>query len=109
MDMKKKLMLLVLLATLTLTCVSPLSNAQENPVAQKFEYAMIKWDGPDKIQYILPDKFEFARLAGKHPLPRDAQPEEFYLTAAANELGKQGWEAVNLNSRRVLLRRPVVK
>ena len=109
MDMKKKLMTFVLLAGLTLTCVSPLSKAQDKPAAQKFEFAMIKWDGPDKIQYILPDKFEFVRLAGKHPLPKDAQPEEFYLTAAANELAKQGWEAVNLNSRRVLFRRSVAK
>jgi hypothetical protein len=109
MDMKKKLMLFVLLAGLTLTGVTPLSNAQEKPAAQKFEYGMVKWDGPDKIQYILPDKFELARLAGKYPLPKDAQAEEFYLTAAANELAKQGWEAVNLNSRRILLRRPISK
>ena len=107
MEMKKKLPMFVLLAALT--CVNPPSNAQEKPAAQRFEFAMIKWDGPDRIRYILPDKFEFVHLAGKHPLPKDAQPEEFYLTAAANELGKQGWEAVNLNSRRVLLRRAVAK
>jgi hypothetical protein len=40
-------------------------------------------------------------------LPKDAQAEEFYLTKAANELAKQGWEALNIDSRRILFRRPV--
>jgi hypothetical protein len=107
--MKKKLMMFFSLVVLTLANTTQLSNAQEKPAAQKFEYAMIKWDGPDKVQYILPDKVEFVRLAEKHPLPKNAQDEEFYLTMAANELAKQGWEAVNLNSRRILFRRSVAK
>ena len=41
----------------------------------------------------------------KVPIPKDAQPEEFWLAYAANEMAKQGWEAVNLNSRRILFRR----
>jgi hypothetical protein len=42
-------------------------------------------------------------------LPREAQAEEFYLTKAANELARQGWEALNIDSRRILFRRPVSK
>lgn len=107
--MKKNLVLFALLAVFILFNGGRAVTAQEKAAAQKFEYAMIKWDGPDRIQYILPDKFEFARLGEKYPLPKDAQAEEFYLTKAANELAKQGWEALNIDSRRVLFRRPVAK
>jgi hypothetical protein len=107
--MKKSLMILVLLAAFILLKGAELASAQEKTAVQKFEYAMIKWDGPDRIQYILPDKFEFARLGEKYPLPREAQAEEFYLTKAANELARQGWEALNIDSRRILFRRPVSK
>lgn len=75
----------------------------------KYEYAMAKWDGPDRVQYILPDKFQEVRLFEKHPLPKGAQAEEFCLTTAANELAKEGWEPVNLNSRRILFRRATAK
>jgi hypothetical protein len=107
--MKKSLVLLVVLAAFVLLRGAEMATAQEKTATQKFEYAMIKWDGPDKIQYILPDKFEFVRLGEKFPLPKEAQAEEFYLTRASNELAKQGWEALNIDSRRILFRRPVSK
>jgi len=106
---KKSLMMLVLLATFVLLRGAEMATAQEKAAAQKFEYAMIKWDGPDRIQYIFPDKFELVRLGEKYPLPKEAQAEEFYLTRASNELAKQGWEALNIDSRRILFRRPVSK
>jgi hypothetical protein len=105
--MKRILVGLLLASTLAVGSVTTL--AQDKSAAQKFEYAMIKWDGPDKVQYILPDKFEFVRLGAKFPLPKDAQPEEYYLTIPSNELAKQGWEALNIDSRRTLFRRPVGK
>ena len=104
-----KRMMIVLLLASAMAGGAFRSAAQDKAASQKYEYAMIKWDGPDKIQYILPEKFESVRLGAKYPLPKDAQPEEYYLTVASNELAKQGWEAVNLNSRRVLLRRSVGK
>ena len=107
--MKKSLTMLVLLAAFVLLRGAEMATAQEKAVAQQFEYAMIKWDGPDRIQYILPDKFELVRLGEKYPLPKEAQAEEFYLTKASNELAKQGWEALNIDSRRILFRRPVSK
>ena len=107
--MKKSLMLLVLLAAFVLLKGAEMAAAQEKAVAQQFEYAMIKWDGPDRIQYILPEKFEFVRMGEKYPLPKEAQAEEFYLTRASNELAKQGWEALNIDSRRILFRRLVSK
>ena len=107
--MKQSLTMLVLLAAFVLLRGAEMATAQEKAVAHQFEYAMIKWDGPDRIQYILPDKFEFVRLGEKYPLPKEAQAEEFYLTKASNELARQGWEALNIDSRRILFRRPATK
>jgi len=105
--MKRLTFTLVLLIGL-LMCGMVKAAAQDAD-APKYEYAMAKWDGPDRVQYILPDKFQLVRLFEKHPLPRGAQAEEFCLTMAANELAKEGWQPVNLNSRRILFRRPVAK
>lgn len=75
--------------------------------AKGVEYAIVKWDGPDRLYYNLPDRFQLIHLGKdrKVAIPRDAQAEEFCLTYAANELAKEGWETVTLDSRRVLLRR----
>ena len=97
--------LLCILACLFVANITP--NAQETARAPVYEYAVVKWDGPDRLYYNLPDQFEFVQMKDrKVPIPKDAQPEEFWLAYAANEMAKQGWEAVNLNSRRILFRRP---
>jgi hypothetical protein len=94
--------LLWILACLLVAGIAP--NAQEP--TRTYEYAIVKWDGPDRLYYNLPDQFEFVQMKDrKVPIPKDAQPEEFWLAYAANEMAKQGWEAVNLNSRRILFRR----
>ena len=94
--------LLCILTCLLIASVTP--NAQES--ARTYEYAIVKWDVPDRLYYNLPDQFEFVQMKDrKVPIPKEAQPEEFWLAYAANELAKQGWEAVNLNSRRILFRR----
>jgi hypothetical protein len=96
--------LLCILACLLVASITP--NAQESTRAAAYEYAIVKWDGPDRLYYNLPDQFEFVQMKDrKVPIPKDAQPEEFWLAYAANEMAKQGWEAVNLNSRRILFRR----
>ena len=73
--------------------------------AENYEYAMIKWDGPDKLAIIYPDRAELVRVFKTAKLPSDISEEEFCLTWGANRLGKEGWEPVNLNSRRILFRR----
>jgi hypothetical protein len=40
-------------------------------------------------------------------VPKDAENEEFCLAVASNIMAKDGWEPVNLDSRRILYRRPV--
>jgi len=70
-----------------------------------YEYAMIKWDGPDKLAIIYPDRAELVRVFKQAKLPSDINEEEFCLTWGANKLAKEGWEPVNLDSRRVLFRK----
>jgi hypothetical protein len=38
-------------------------------------------------------------------IPKDAQEEEFCLAWGTNQMAKEGWEPVDFDSRRVLLRR----
>lgn len=103
--MNKLLIISGLLITVGLAG-SRLGTAQDKPVAVKYEYAVVKWDGPDRLYYNLPDKFELIHLhkAGV-AIPREAQLEEWCLAYAANKMAQEGWEAINLNSRRILFRR----
>jgi hypothetical protein len=89
-------------------CLTLLSRAQTPGAAQRYEVAMIKWDGPDKLQLITPQKSEFVRVfkTGAQ-LPPDIHDEEFCLNWGANKLAQDGWEPVNLNATRILMRRPV--
>ena len=81
--------------------------AEKSVTAFHWEYAVVKWDGPDRIFYYLPDKFEVVHMKDQGvEVPKDAQAEEFYLAWAATKMAGEGWEAVNLNSRRILFRRP---
>jgi len=87
-----------------------LLKAQGPGAAQKYEVAMIKWDGPDKIQLITPQKCEFMRVFKNGiQLPPDIHDEEFCLNWAANRLAQEGWEPVTLNSTRILMRRAVIR
>jgi hypothetical protein len=92
--------LFCILVCLALASVTPRAQDSARTIA------IVKWDGPDRLYYNLPDQFELVQMKDrKVPIPKDAQPEEFWLAYAANEMAKQGWEAVNLNSRRILFRR----
>lgn len=82
------------------------AQAAEPAAAPRYECAMIKWDGPDKLAVIYPDRSEIVRVFKAAKLPADITEEEFCLTWGANKLAQEGWEPVNLNSRRVLFRRP---
>jgi hypothetical protein len=96
--------ILCILACLVIANVTP--NAQEPARASVWEYAIVKWDGPDRLYYNLPNQFELVQMKDrKVAIPKDAQPEEFWLAYAANEMAREGWEPVNLNSRRILFRR----
>ena len=66
-------------------------KGQPTPALARYEVAMIKWDGPDKIQLITPQKSEFLRVFKTGvTLPADIHDEEFCLTWAANKLAQDG-------------------
>ena len=103
--MKKSFILVGLVVVAVCFGTSLLLHAQGKPAA-RYEYAIVKWDGPDRLYYNLPDKFELIHLdKGGVRIAKDAQEEEFCLAYACNHLANDGWEPVNLNSRRVLFRR----
>ena len=101
----KKLLLIAVILTALLLCNTRPGSAQGKPDA-RFEYAIVKWDGPDRLFYNLPDKFECVHLEKTGvSIPKEAQGEEWCLTYAANRMAKDGWEPVNLDSRRMVFRR----
>ena len=102
----KKILFILALLTAIWVCNPHPSTAQNNSSGAKYEYALVKWDGPDRLYYNLPDKFELVRItkAGVK-IPGEAQEEEFCLAYAANKMAADGWEPINLDSRRILFRR----
>jgi hypothetical protein len=102
--MKQFLFILAILAV-ALLCSIRLVTAQNKPDAAKYEYAIVKWDGPDRLYYNLPDKFEMVHISKYVGIPNEAQQEEWCLAYAANKMAAEGWEPVNLDSRRLVFRR----
>ena len=108
--MNKRTLLIIGAASLLLWLGASLYlPAQEKPSLPRYEVALVKWDGPDKIQLITPQKCEYIRVFKTGVgLPKDIHDEEFCVMWAANKLAVEGWEPVSLNATRVLLRRPAV-
>jgi hypothetical protein len=106
--MKKRSLLIMLALATVLAWAVPVGHSQEKSpaAAPKYEYAVVKWDGPDRVYYNLPEKFELVYLSKTGvKIPQGAQAEEWCLAYVANVMAKEGWEALNINSRRILFRR----
>src|SRR5262245_44845094 len=102
--MKKIVYLAIMIAVGSL--IVSLTLPAQDKAAAKYEYAIVKWDGPDRLFYKLPGKFEVVHLEQKGtPIPKDAQNEEFCLAVGANIMAQEGWEPVAFDSRRILFRR----
>lgn len=86
---------------------SLLSTAQDKALARRCEVAIIKWDGADKVCVNLPNKSEIFHVfeLSASRTPKEMQDEEFCLAWTANKLAKDGWEVVNLDSRRLIFKR----
>jgi hypothetical protein len=104
-NMKKlTLTILVVAALFTFSYL----HAENKPTSANWEYAIVKWDGPDRLFYNLPDKFEMVHIEKEGvTIPKEAQAEEFCLAYAANKMAKSGWEPASFDSRRILFRRAV--
>ena len=87
------------------------STAQERIAAQRYEIAVIKWDGTDKVCVNLPDKSEIQHVftMSTTRTPKEMQDEEFCLAWMANKMAKEGWDVVTLDSRRLVFRRAVAR
>ncbi len=83
------------------------AQSQERSANQKYEVAVIKFDGPDRIAYILPGSTDRARIFEETPLPKGVHDEAFCLAVAANKLAKDGWEPVSIDGTRIMMKRPV--
>ena len=102
--MKKLVLVGAILASLVLCNTRP--GSAQGTSQPRFEYAIVKWDGPDRLFYNLPDKFEMVHLEKTGvTIPREAQDEEWCLAYACNKMAKDGWEPVSLDSRRIVFRR----
>jgi len=100
--MKKYILLAVSLLLLAVSSPAP----AEDLAPQRYEYAIVKWDGPDRLFFNLPEKFELKYLTREGvAIPREAQAEEFCLAWAANKMAKDGWTPTAFDSRRILFRR----
>ena len=88
------------------------STAQQvKAPAMHLEYAVIKWDGSDKVCVNLPGKSEIQHvfeMSGTRT-PKEMQDEEFCLAWMANKLAKDGWEVVTLDSRRLVFSRQALQ
>ena len=107
--MKRQTLLISGLAGLAMLLgTSQYLRAQPKTAGQRYEAAMIKWDGSDRVQVMTPAKSEviYVYKTGGQRVT-DIPDEEYCLTWVANRLLQDGWQLVNLNNRRVLLHRPV--
>jgi hypothetical protein len=107
----KKIISIALLVLVGCFVVPAFSSAEDKVAKnnQYYEYAIVKWDGPDRLYYNLPDKFELVYLSKIGvTIPKEADAEQYCLAVAANTMAKKGWEAVNLDSRRILFRRQLM-
>ena len=91
---------------------SLISTAQQaRPSALHAEYAVIKWDGGDKVCVNLPGKSEIHHVfeLSSTRTPKEMQDEEFCLAWMANKLAKDRWEVVAFDSRRLVFRREALQ
>jgi hypothetical protein len=103
--MKGKVFFLVVLVVVSLSAATVMLGRAQSKPAPKYEYALMKWDGPDRIQIFYPGKYERFRLSEKVPVPKDVKDEEFCVSTMVNDLAKEGWEPIQLHATRVLFRR----
>jgi hypothetical protein len=104
--MKKLLLTLIIIPGITLAGFSLVTRAQEKNAA-RYEYAIVKWDDPDRLLFNYPNaRFELINLLKTgQKIPKDAENEEYCLAYACNFMALSGWEPVNLTPAKILFRR----
>lgn len=85
------------------------SDSPAPTVGTHYEYATLRWDGPQNTHVIYPSgKVEVLgqQFAGIRRPPR-ADERTFYMNLAANALGREGYELVTITPDDYLFRRTV--
>src|SRR5207244_3365530 len=82
-DFMKKLLIAIMLGGALLVSATYL-RAQNKTAAARYEYAIAKWDGLDRVSYYLPDRADitFLKKEGVN-FPKGVEEEEFSLAYAA--------------------------
>jgi hypothetical protein len=104
--MKKLLLTLAIIAGITLAGSVFITRAQEQKAA-RYEYAIVKWDDPDRLLFNYPNaRFELINLLKTgQKIPKEAENEEYCLAYACNFMALSGWEPVNIIPAKILFRR----
>lgn len=85
--------------------------AQPKPASAKYEYATLRWAGPQNTHVIHPSgnvEVLGGQLAGIRK-PDRADERSFYMNLAANALGREGYELVAITPDDYLFRRPATR
>jgi hypothetical protein len=84
-------------------------SASEPSVAQRYEYATVRWGGRDNTQIIRPGaKVEMvASQLAIVKKPDRADERTFYMNVVVNALAKEGYEFAGMTSDEILMKRPV--
>jgi hypothetical protein len=105
----KKILLTILLIVSVIAVQRTLpGHAQDKPAAvQAYEYGIIKWEASDKVQLVYPTGSTVIHAYNSGARHNDATSEEdSSMIWAIEHVAKDGWEPVNLDGTRTLIRRP---
>ena len=102
------------LTTFTLVTVAAVaawlvSRAAEGPKAATFEYASIRWDGPENTHIIRPDGTVQSVGAQLRDLrvPQRTDARCFYMNTVLNALAREGYELVTMHPDVLIVKRAV--
>lgn len=105
--MKTKWLLPVAVAVAGLCAWVVATDAQPKPAPAKYEYATLRWAGPQNTHVIHPSgnvEVLGGQLVGIRK-PERADERSFYMNLAANALGREGYELVAMTPDDYLFRR----
>jgi hypothetical protein len=108
--MKVNLFVAVAALTLIVTVASLLSSraADSPPAGAKYEYATIRWGGPDNTHVIRPGgEVEFVGPQLRQiKRPDRSNDRSLYMNVVMNGMAEHGWEFAGMTSDDIVMRRP---
>jgi hypothetical protein len=92
---------------LSLAVIARLLAADADPPhGRGFEYATIRWDGPENTHIVRPSgTVEFVSQLRTFKKPSRTDDRAFYMNIVMNALGKEGYEFIGMSSDEIVMRR----